>query len=125
MGHEFAFFPPYLGPGASGPPVAVLQIILNTVFLPADQQLKVDGLFGEEMKAVVSRFQGSGLSARSISGWFGPNEHSLLRLERGVADLISIPLTVFRGETMWRWPESETLKSWPPASVPAGDISTS
>lgn len=89
-------FPAYLNKGSSGPPVAVLQLILKAAGFDPEDQIIVDGEYGDMTAKAVEQLQKEyGLE---VNGHFGPETSEAVR-DRLWIDVNSIPADVFEGET--------------------------
>ena len=89
-------FPTYLNRGSKGPAVAVLQTILKARGCDPQNQIIIDGDYGNMTMLAVQRLQNElGVEA---DGNFGPQTRAALR-ERTGLDINRIPASVFVGET--------------------------
>lgn len=97
--------------GAKGPKVAAIQVLLNHFTLGVD--IAVDGVFGDQTRTAVKRFQKSTRPPLTVDGIFGPATWATMRQLSGdvivnVIDSVdvegskdSITRTVFAGPSVF------------------------
>jgi hypothetical protein len=97
--------------GARGPKVAAIQVLLNHFTLGVD--IAVDGIFGDQTRIAVKRFQKSARPPLTVDGVFGPATWATMRQLSGnvivnVIDSVdvkgskdSIMRTVFAGPSVF------------------------